>query len=114
MAFFSGNGASTVVSWIAGRASLVVDLPRSYLERFCHKAWDIESRRQSQEIVIFGWTITLHADGTALAENDLTGEMMELDAEQAAEIKWATDDDVTTLPSPSGRNHHIQSGLGIT
>ena len=89
MAFFSGDRASTVVSWIAGRASLVVDLPRSCLEHVYRKSCDIENRRQSNEVIVFDWTITLHADGTALAENDLTGAMMELDAEQAAELKWA-------------------------
>jgi hypothetical protein len=113
MAFFSGDRASTVVSWIAGRASLVVDLPRSCLEHIYRKACDIENRRQLNEIIVFGWTITLHADGTALAENDLTGAMMELDAEQAADIKW-TADEAMPIPRRSSRNPHIQSGLGTT
>jgi hypothetical protein len=39
------------------------------------------------EIVVFNWTVTLHADGTALAENHLTGDMLELDAAEAAELK---------------------------
>jgi hypothetical protein len=97
MAFLSGNGALSVISWITGRASLVVDLPRNCLESFYRKACDLEKLRQANEIIVFGWTITLNDDGTALAENNLTGGMIELDAEQVAEIKWAVTGPATSM-----------------
>lgn len=99
MAVFSEDRAFTAVSWIAARARGAVDLVRNRAERLYCQTRDAESLRQSNEIILFGWSITLYPDGTALAENHLTGEMIELDAEQVADLKWAA------RPGPARTQH---------
>jgi hypothetical protein len=89
MAVFNGEKTSTAVSWIAEQARMAVDVVRNRAERLYRHAQEAESLRQANEIILYGWSITLYSDGTALAENHLTGDMLELDAEQAAELKWA-------------------------
>ena len=89
MAAFCEKGAFAAVLWVVRQARVVADWVRSGLERFYRQAWEAESLRQSHEISLFGWSITIDVDGTALAENHLTGEMVELDAEQVADVRRA-------------------------
>jgi hypothetical protein len=98
MAVFRGKSAFSTVSWVSEWAGVAMTFAQSCVERFYRHAWEAESQRQSNEIIVFGWTITLDADGTALAENHLTGETLELDAEQAAEMKRVSALDQSAFP----------------
>jgi len=90
MTAFCEKRAFTPVLWVVQQARVAADWARNGLERFYRQAWDAETQRQSHEITLFGWSITIDVDGTALAENHLTGEMVELDAEQVAEMRRET------------------------
>ncbi len=48
---------------------------------------EAETEQRGNEMVVLGWTVTFHEDGTALAENRQTGEILRLGAEDARALR---------------------------
>ncbi len=57
------------------------------VEQVYREIAEAESRHQQREMIVLGWMVTFHGDGTALAENRLTGETLPLSAEDTQALK---------------------------
>jgi hypothetical protein len=89
MEFFARKEGTSALDWIAGKAPRLSSFLENGLERIYRYACGLETLQPTDDIVLFGWIITFRSDGTALAENDLTGEIIELDAQQGDEVRGA-------------------------
>ena len=88
MAVFKRMNALALTSWLAGKKRSVTHSVLKSADRFYDQICEIERRRRLEEIFFFAWTVRFRSDGTAVADNKVTGEFLELDSEQMAEL-WS-------------------------